>query len=378
MAALEESKNERQPLNKKNIIHYVDIGKNTNSDDTVDMDVLLTDPLVTQLPKAMHKYVKTPKEHQAKVTFVNRGLLYSIFHQLMSIFCCLCCFYSCCRMTVVRKGEVALTQYGDEPEILGQGRHVLLSPWNKLLAIKRLTDPIIRHGPIHILKVQSGQLGYGIDMKTGHPILLTQGEHIIDSAHFQWVKFITLRERVTNLANLTIIRVETGYVGYCYKQGQLVILKPGLHLIQPPDRFGDIVTTQMTILDLPLATHETSDYVPLAIKAAVFYRIIDPLKALVRIQDISKQIQETSTATLAGIIRGSSLADVASRSTPFYHQKNNKDIKRIYMKNKKEEKQDQDVSYDNEENKMAKDMSYKSIPIAPYAPQTPSAPPYFQ
>ena len=102
----------------------------------------------------------------------------------------------------------------------------------------------------------------------------------------------------------------------------------------------------MTILDLPSATHETSgtlnitqlfldhnyfigyplnllytDYVPLAIKAAVFYRITDPLKALVRIQNIPKQIQETSTATLAGIIRSSSLADVASRSTPFYHEK---------------------------------------------------------
>ena len=119
-------------------------------------------------------------------------------------------------------------QYGDEPEILSQGRHVLLSPWNKFIAIKRLTEPVIKHGPIHIIRVQSGQLGYGIDMKSGHPILLTQGEHIIDSPTFQWVKFITLRDQQTILANLTIIRVETGYVGYCYKQGQLVILKPGV------------------------------------------------------------------------------------------------------------------------------------------------------
>ena len=81
---------------------------------------------------------------------------------------------------------------------------------------------------IHSVKVQSGQLGYGIDMKTGHPVLLTQGEHIIDSTTFKWETFITLREQQTILANLTIIRVETGYVGYCYKQGQLVILKPGV------------------------------------------------------------------------------------------------------------------------------------------------------
>ena len=134
----------------------------------------------------------------------------------------------------------------------------------------------------------------------------------------------------------------------------------------------------MTILDLPLATHETSDYVPLAIKAAVFYRIIDPLKALVRIQNIPKQIQETSTATLAGIIRGSSLADVASRSTPFYHPKQKNKIKRHY--DKREEKQEQTSDYDAEQD-IETDIplqvgggggfsGYKSIPIQPYSPKS--------
>ena len=44
-------------------------------------------------------------------------------------------------------------------------------------------------------------------MKTGHPVLLTQGEHTIDSTTFKWVKFVTLREPETALANLTIIRM---------------------------------------------------------------------------------------------------------------------------------------------------------------------------
>ena len=140
----------------------------------------------------------------------------------------------------------------------------------------------------------------------------------------------------------------------------------------------------MTILDLPLATHETSDYVPLGIKAAVFYRIIDPLKALVRIQNIPKQIQETSTATLAGIIRGSSLADVASRSTPFYHEKQRGKVKRQYLADKREEKYqtggyDAEVEDDTDiPSLVGGSSSYKAIPIQPYAQQTPSAPPYFQ
>jgi len=123
------------------------------------------------------------------------------------------------------------------------------------------------------------------------------------------------------LDQIEVIRVEMGWVGYCFRAGNLTILEPGLHLITPPDRFGDFLSTQLSILDLPEGVHDTSDYVPLAIKAAVFYRIVDPRKALLNIQNIQQQIVETSVATLAGIIRSSSLSDVASRSQPFYNQK---------------------------------------------------------
>ena len=105
-----------------------------------------------------------------------------------------------------------------------------------------------------------------------------------------------------------------------------------------------MMTTQMSILDLPLAVHETSDYVPLAIKAAVFFRIVDPYKALVRIQDVSQQIKETSIATLAGIIRSSSLSDVASRSRPFYHKKQNKNINNEAKNEFEEDEDDDDVA----------------------------------
>merc|ERR1719474_2267562 len=126
--------------------------------------------------------------------------------------------------------------------------------------------------------------------------------------------------------------IKTGNIGYAYRSGNLVILKPGLHLIEPPDRFGAILSTQMRVLDLPLGIHETSDYVALAIKSAVFFRIIKPHKTLVRIKDVKQQISETAVATLAGIIRASSLSDLGSRaqapSKSFYQNKHGDDEKR--------------------------------------------------
>ena len=67
---------------------------------------------------------------------------------------------NCCRMVVVKQGQIALTQNGDEPEILPPGRHVLLLPTNKLIRVFNESEPVIQHCPIKIIQVLRGQLGY--------------------------------------------------------------------------------------------------------------------------------------------------------------------------------------------------------------------------
>ena len=298
------------------------------------------DPLLRQLPPDLVPFVQTPHSEfdsalSGNYSGMDDSLIDQIKHKpdrscqhltsiLLSSFCCCYPFF---RTRIVKQGQVMLTQNVGVPEIYGAGIHTILSPFNNIIKVQNVTDSVIRNGPIHIISVEVGQLGYGVNMQTGRPVLLTRGKHWINDQSFIFKKFIKLNKPRTELDNMEIIRVETGSVGYCFRQGKLVILEPGLHVIVPPDRFGGMMTTQMTILDLPLAVHETSDYVPLAIKSAVFYRIDDPYKALVRIQNVSQQIKETSIATLAGIIRSSSLADVASRSRPFYHKKRNNNSK---------------------------------------------------
>jgi len=117
---------------------------------------------------------------------------------------------------------------------------------------------------------------------------------------------------------MKLIRVETGYVGYAYKKGELVILEPGIHLIVPPDRFGSILSTQQQTLSLPEGIHESSDYVALRIRADVFYRIVDPKRALTNIKNIEVQIRETAVSTVAGIIRSSTLNEIANSSRVTY------------------------------------------------------------
>lgn len=342
------------------------LNSSKNSNNIIDGNE--DDSLIRQLPKELLQYVVKPESNQFQIEIVNRSFLYGTIHTVLAT---LCCPYSIFRMHVIKQGEIGLTQYGDEPEILGPGRHVLLSPWNSFVGKRKEIDDVIQHGPINIVKVELGQLGYGIERDTGKPLFLSRGKHIIKSTTFVWKKFINLRDPRTILDNLEIIRVETGNVGYCFRNGQLVILRPGLHLITPPDRFVEIVSTQLSILDLPLAVHETSDYVPLAIKAAVFYRITDPDKALSRIRNITQQILETSIATLAGIIRSSSLSDVASRSQPVYKQSLQSKLKQKYEKNSNDIKED-----DNNNNNFHDYVENNTENNNDYMP--PSAPPFFQ
>ena len=100
------------------------------------------DPLLLQLPAELKKFVKGPADHRDNLAFVERSGCWATTHRALSVLGCLMCGYSFCRMTVVLQGEIGLTQFGDEPELLKPGRHVLLAPWNELIAVKKQTEQV--------------------------------------------------------------------------------------------------------------------------------------------------------------------------------------------------------------------------------------------
>jgi len=113
-----------------------------------------------------------------------------------------------------------------------------------------------------------------------------------------------------------LIRVDFGRVGVATIAGKMRILEQGLHLFEPPDVFLRFVNTRIQILQLPACVQESSDYVPLLVKANISYHIQDPLKCIDKIQDQGAQkiITEVSSAAIAAIIRSSTLGDMAMAS----------------------------------------------------------------
>lgn len=274
--------------------------------------------LLARLPEELHAYIQRPTR-PLETVLCESGTFYEFLAMLT--FPC----YAVCKMMLVQEGQIALTWFGDQPLIYGPGRHYLLECTHSQERILDLvSNPIIKHGSWHIISVKLGSVGIGMDMKTGEPLILTTGTHVINSETFIFSKFTTLTETVTNIGELTLVRVEIGAVGYGYRSdGELQILPPGLHLISPPDRYVGNLSMQIQIVQLPEDVHESKDYVQITVRAAVYYKIRDPKQALIEVGvNIDKQIRDIAIAALQQIIRSSTLVDIAGSSKVSYGKNN--------------------------------------------------------
>lgn len=272
--------------------------------------------LINQLPDELKLYVQYPEEKELPV--VKYTTAETVVRPFLIGLSALMLGYPLFKTQLVRKGQIGLMWYGDEPYILGPGRHVLLSPTSQFDRLVDINEPIIEHGSLKIIRVREGQLGYGFDNETGRLVLLTPGRHIITSPTFKFQTFLDLNRPENDLGSFKLIRVETGKVGIVYRKGELKVVNPGLHLIKPPDRFRELVSTQQQVLELPETLHESSDYVQLAVKADVFYEIKNPESVYSKIDNVVKFISDTAVATLGGIIRNSTLADIGQSSRPAF------------------------------------------------------------
>uniref|UniRef100_A0A7S3ZIQ4 Band 7 domain-containing protein n=1 Tax=Lotharella globosa TaxID=91324 RepID=A0A7S3ZIQ4_9EUKA len=256
-----------------------------------------------QLPDALKPFIFKPLKDLKDIPGLRKAS--------NGLMCCYPFFGCCMTSALIRDGEIGLSWRLEEPVLLDQGWHLWLDCFHRYEKKLPLTSHHIQHGPIHLIRVAKGMLGYAEDTKSGKPMLLVAGTHYIKKAEFKWGKFLDLNLPENDLGALKIVRVDRGTVAYFFQEGELKVLQPGLHVIAPPDRFGGFVSTQLELLDLPPQIHESADYVRLKIDADVLYCIVDPRRALIRVHDLKKLIRKTATSTLAGIIRSSNLSEVA-------------------------------------------------------------------
>jgi len=222
-----------------------------------------------------------------------------------------------CTQTTVREGNMMLAWQDVNPKIFGPGLHNLhCRCYTGLRNLRTVSvkDDLIQHGPLKIMTVTEGKLGYGTEK--GKNILFSPGRHIMRSNEFMWKGYLDLTKDLIMIGEWQLIRVDFGRVGVATVQGKMRVLWPGMHLFEPPDLFLDFVNTRLQILNLPECIQESSDYVSLVIKANLSYYIKNPLRCIEQIQDqqAEKIISEVANSAIAAIIRSSTLGDMAMES----------------------------------------------------------------
>jgi regulator of protease activity HflC (stomatin/prohibitin superfamily) len=299
---------------------------NAPEDKEVEYDFEATNPILRDIPNEIKKFVQMP---QGKLEdYWIKGNSGGAKNCLLSS---ICCCYAMAKMVIVPDGEIGLSWYGNEPHILGSGRHFLWAPSHSFVrSVNLLRQKHIQHGSIHIISVRLGEVGLAVDAATGEPIILTCGQHYIDSITFEFKGFSRLETRITEIGELKMIRVEIGEIGYGYRSnGELMLLKPGMHLVKPPDRFEDILSLLVEIVNIPRTMYESKDYVQIAVSAGIYFQIRDPVKALTVVgPHVKRQIRELGAAALQQIIRSSTLIDIAGSEKVSYKQDDTQPVRK--------------------------------------------------
>merc|ERR1719320_264496 len=228
-----------------------------------------------------------------------------------------CCPSWYCWLTAVREGNMMLGWVDVNPQIYGPGLHnFCCRSYTGLRATRMVSmaDDLISHGPLKVMTVSEGKLGYGTEK--GMNMLFSPGRHIIRSNEFVWKGSLDLTQDTIMIGEWQLIRVDFGRVGVATIQGRMKVLEPGIHMFEPPDVFLRFVNTRLQILNLPECIQESSDYVSLRIKANLSYHIKNPLRCIEQIQDqqAEKIIMEVANSAIAAIIRSSTLGDIAMAS----------------------------------------------------------------
>lgn len=221
----------------------------------------------------------------------------------------------------VLKGKIALINNNVKPMLLHEGTHTFNSQVLTFHGVRDVNDPHVVHGTITRFRVRNGEIG--LAWEDNKPVFIeTAGVFEVDSPTFAFVRCELASEKQVQLGSRKRIVVYDGEVGISYVNGKLDILQPKAHTFDAAERvFVNFLSTRQQLTPLTDAgvgtgflRCDTKDFVEIGIKAAVFYRIGDPERALLTVGDadaIEKLVKETSIATLQVIVRSTALNQVA-------------------------------------------------------------------
>mmetsp|Transcript_75531 Transcript_75531/g.179428 ORF Transcript_75531/g.179428 Transcript_75531/m.179428 type:complete len:471 (+) Transcript_75531:66-1478(+) len=131
----------------------------------------------------------------------------------------------------VPEGSVAKISQEGRPMLLGSGYHLFETPQIQLLGVTPLSEKVISHGAIHLLRVAKGEVA--VIWLNNEPLLLDHpGNYGFSDPDFKYVRHQPHSDKVIQLGAKKIVNVSKGEICMSHHHGALKVLEPGRHQLE--------------------------------------------------------------------------------------------------------------------------------------------------
>lgn len=119
------------------------------------------------------------------------------------------------------------------PVLLKPGVHVKNKQAFRFKGFVERNIEHVQFGTIHVIQVPDGQIGLAMD--NNKAIVLRAGTYEVNSPTFKFIKMANLSDDLIQHGPITIVRVNQSNVGYAWYKGKTIELPPGLHIFVTMD-----------------------------------------------------------------------------------------------------------------------------------------------
>ena len=206
-----------------------------------------------------------------------------------------------------------------KPELLRPGWHFVPNPLNSLSKILELSNNLIVLGPVVIMRITEGSIGFAMN-NTENEILLP-GTHCRNNGTFKFSKLVPLNNDRVEHRQIKLLTVLTGNVQICYDMGKATILKPGKYAINSPNFvIGPLVSVQQESLKFTKHTVLLDGGIQMNIEGLLTFQIEDVEKMLRNLglgednKKLTSSIEKVAKAEISKVFSAIFLDQISSIS----------------------------------------------------------------
>jgi len=231
----------------------------------------------------------------------------------------LCCLtgigacYLCSVQILIEQGEYGFSMNNGRPEILMPGRHVLLSPLNKYMGkYSALLDKIVV-GPISIIRVPQGSLGFA--QSNAAPEVLLPGVHARNNANWNFQELKTIDNDLIQVGPIKFLTVKSGSVRVCYLKGKVHIYPEGRYAINEGTFVvSTSLNTQQQNIRFDKHPVLLDGGISMLVEGLLTYQVVDVELLIKQLgdRDLLRSITDVSKAELSRVFSAIHLEQISS------------------------------------------------------------------